>query len=77
MRTTVNNINAALKSNSLPFEIVKGDCYFWFAATDDAPLGSEEFITSIYSNHLSEMSIADYVDHVKTGYNEFKESDII
>ena len=62
--TTINNINKALADKGLPFEIVKGDCYFWFAALDAAPMGSEDKITSIYSNHLRGMTVAEYVAHV-------------
>lgn len=66
---TIANINAALHTAALPLEIVKGDCYFWFAATPDAPMGVEDAVDSIYSNHLRGMSIAAYVDHVKAGYD--------
>jgi|TARA_R110000782_G_scaffold265770_1_gene359735 hypothetical protein len=62
--TTINNINKALADANLPFEIVKGNCYFWFAALEAAPMGSEDKITSIYSNHIRAMSVAEYVAHV-------------
>lgn len=72
--TTINNINAALQVAGLPLEIVKGDCYFWFAATPAAPLGVEDSVDSIYSNHLRGMSVADYVAHVRAGYDNWATS---
>lgn len=72
--TTINNINKALKAAELPLEIVKGDCYFWFAATDGAPLGVEDAIDSIYSNHLRGMSVDEYVSHVRAGYENWASS---
>ena len=68
MKVTINNINKSLRENDLPFEIVKGNCYFWFAALDSAPMGSDEKVTSIYSNHLRGMTVSDYVDHVREGF---------
>jgi hypothetical protein len=64
-RVTINNINKALAAADLPYEIVKGDCYFWFAALDSVPLDAAE-IPSVYSNHLRGMSVDEYVMHVKT-----------
>lgn len=72
--TTINNINKALAAKGLPLEIVKGDCYFWFAATPDAPMGCEEAIDSIYSNHLRGMTVAEYVDHAQAGYDNWATS---
>lgn len=71
---TINNINKALTANDLPFEIVKGDCYFWFAATPNAPMGCEEGVDSIYSNHLRGMTVAEYVDHAQAGYTNWTTS---
>jgi hypothetical protein len=62
---TIKNINKALNDANLPLEIVKGDGYFWFAATENAPAGVEDNVGSIYSNYLRGMSIEDYVEHVK------------
>jgi hypothetical protein len=72
--TTINNINKALEVAALPLEIVKGDCYFWFAATPNAPLGVEDSVDSIYSNHLRGMSVSDYVAHVQAGYENWASS---
>ena len=69
--TTINNINKAMQAAGLPLEIVKGNCYFWFAATPDAPAGVEDSVGSIYSNHLRGMSVAEYVEHAQAGYNEW------
>ncbi len=71
-RTTINNINKSLKAANLPFEIVKEPGYFWFAASNDAPNGIEEYIPSIYSSQLSCMSVADYVAHVKDGVDIYE-----
>jgi len=42
----------------------KGLGYFYFIGNEDAPVGIEECIPSIYSNHLRDMTIEEYVDHV-------------
>ena len=70
---TINRINAALAEKGLPLEIVKSDCYFWFAATEGAPLGIEDAVESIYSNHLREMSVEQYVAHVAEGAAKFND----
>jgi hypothetical protein len=72
--TTINNINKALADKALPLEIVKGDCYFWFAATPSAPIGVEEFVESIYSNHLRGETIEQYVAHAQAGYDDWASS---
>lgn len=69
---TINNINAALKAEGFPIEIVKGDCYFYFSAVGDAPAGIEDAIDSIYSNHLRAMTIEQYVDHVRTSIKDWE-----
>ena len=66
---TINNVNKALSDNNLPFEIVKGDCYFWFAPFDHAPMDLN--VDSIYSNHIRGMTIAEYVAHVECACNEW------
>ena len=71
---TINNINKALADKRLPFEIVKGYCYFWFAATPDAPMGVEECVNSIYSNHLRGETIEQYVAHAQAGYDNWSSS---
>lgn len=68
---TINNVNKALKYDNLPLEMVKSDCYFWFGATPDAPMGVENYVDSIYSNHIRGMSIKEYVNHVRGGYDKF------
>jgi hypothetical protein len=68
---TINRINAALAAKDLPFEIVRGAGYFYFAATEGAPYMDE--IKSVYSMHLRAMSLEEYVDHVQEAVDKFKE----
>ncbi len=69
---TINRVNAALKAANLPIYICKGDCYFWFGAEAGAPDNIEDFIGSIYSNHLRDLTVEEYVAHVKQGVDEFE-----
>lgn len=66
--TTLNNINAAFARENLPYEIVKGNGYFYFAPLDCAPLDVAE-VPSVYSCQLRAMTVAEYVDHVKEAYS--------
>lgn len=68
---TINRVNDALKAADLPIYISKGDCYFWFGGDENAPSGIEEYIGSIYSNHIRDLTVEEYVAHVKQGVAEF------
>ncbi len=65
---TVNRVNAALKAADLPIYMVKEPTYIWFGAEDNAPAGIEDYIGSIYSCHLRDMTVEQYVEYVKAGY---------
>ena len=73
---TINRVNAALTSAGLPLEIVRGKGYFWFAATDGAPMGVEDYVDSLWFCQLRCMSVEQYVAHVTDGVAKFK-SEII
>ena len=61
---TTNRVTAALNNAGFPVSMYKGMGYFYFIGNEDAPVGIEEYIPSIYSNHLRDMTIEEYVDHV-------------
>jgi len=62
---TINKINAAIAAHGV--EVVKGNGYFWFAATrDDAREGD---IPSVYSMTLRCMTLEEWVDYVKSALN--------
>lgn len=61
--TTIKNVNAAIAHYNV--EMVKGTGYFYFAPLPGAPNHLDDLIPSIYSNHLRDMSIQQYVDHVE------------
>jgi len=73
-RPTINNINAALKEAKLPIYISRGLGYLWFGAEDGAPMGIEDSVPSIYSCHLTDMTVEQYVDHVKEGCAKWHEA---
>ena len=60
-RVTVKNINAAIATHGV--EIVKGCGYFYFAALPGAPMDQPE-IDSVYTMRLSDLTFAEWVDHV-------------
>ncbi len=66
---TINRVNAALKAADLPIYMEKSDCYFWFGAEDSAPAGIEDYIESIYSNHIRDLTVEQYVEYVKAAYD--------
>jgi hypothetical protein len=73
---TINRVNVALQNAGYPIEIVKGDCYFYFAGLPTAELGIEDYITSIFSNHLRDMSVEKYVEHVAYGVSLYQKDQL-
>jgi len=66
--TTVPATNRALKAAGLPYEIVRGEGYFWFAAMDDA---ASTGIPSLYTTTLRHDTAVGIVEHVKTEHDKF------
>jgi hypothetical protein len=61
--TTIKNINAAIEHHNV--EICKGTGYFYFAPLPGAPNHLDDLIPSIYTCHLRDMSVQQYVDYVE------------
>lgn len=68
---TVPATNAALKAAGLPYEIVRGRGYFWFAAMNDA---ASTGIPSLYTVTLAFETVPGIVEYVRTEHEKWKAS---
>ena len=64
---TVATANRALKAAGLPYEIVRGRGYFWFAAMTD---GASPDIPSLYTVTLAHDTTEDVVEYVRTEHEK-------
>lgn len=65
---TVPATNAALKAAGLPYEIVRGRGYFWFAAVDDS---ASTGIPSLYTVTLAFETVPGIVKYVRAEHDKF------
>lgn len=66
MRATLNNINAALKDEGIPGQLVRGKGYFCMTDTGDGLYWAGAYCSSIMVYHLSSWSVERWVREIKS-----------
>lgn len=68
---SIKKVNAELRKDGIPVELVKGHGYFYFAALKDAAFGIEYSILSVYVTRVTDLSLEQWRDHARDGYKKW------